>query len=336
MFGLPFGAMQSSVVVVGVPWEATTSYGRGTANGPKAVREASIQLDLYDPEFAAVGLARPWVFGMHMLALDPTIIALNQRACALAEPIVAAGGAESDDPNLQAVNRMSVTLNDWVRDEVCSWQAKGKLVGIVGGDHSVSLGAIAAAATATPGLGILHIDAHADLRVVYEGFVDSHASVMHRVLASVPGVARLVQVGVRDLSQAEAQRIETDDRISTVFDHQIRAQLDAGHTWAAVCAELVERLPQRVYVSFDIDGLDPSLCPNTGTPVPGGLSFGQALTLLRVLAVSGRQIVGFDLVEVAPSPVSSERNQWDGNVGARILYRLCTAAVYSQGARDPA
>jgi agmatinase len=93
----------------------------------------------------------------------------------------------------------------------------------------------------------------------------------------------------------------------------------------------VADLPPRVWVSFDIDGLDPALCPNTGTPVPGGLSFAEAVGLLRLLTASGRKVVGFDLSEVAPGP--DGRSRWDANVGARVLYKLIGFALMSQAAR---
>lgn len=336
VFGLPYAAEECSVVLVPVPWEPTVSYGRGTVRGPEAVRLASDQLDLYDAELAAHGLARPWTFGVHMLPEDPQLHAWNEAACRGAAPIIEAGGVPAGDPAVAEVDRLGAQLDTWVHTEAKRWHERDHLVGLVGGDHSTSYGAIQAAAEAHPGMGILHVDAHADLRVAYEGFARSHASVMHNVLDDLADVSKIVQVGIRDLSAAEAQRIERDPRVHTFFDHQLRAH--RGAAWEGYCETIVSALPAEVYISFDIDGLDPSLCPNTGTPVPGGLDFGQAMTLVRVLATSGRRIVGFDLVEVAPPPGEAQTpaQQWDGNVGARILYRLCGAALLSQGARDPA
>ena len=333
-FGLPYAAQECSVVMVPVPWEATVSYGRGTAKGPAAIRTASAQLDLYDPELAAYGLARPWVYGVHLLDEDPTVQGWNETACRLAAPVIAGGGAPAGSAEVRRVDELGATLDAWVHDTTTHWRRRGHIVGMVGGDHSSSLGAIQAAAEAHEGLGILHVDAHADLRDAYEGFARSHASVMHNVLEQVPGVARIVQVAIRDLSAAEAERIDRDARLHPFFDHVLRRA--SGQAWEAQCASIVAALPQSVYVSFDIDGLDPALCPHTGTPVPGGLSFGQAMTLLRVLATSGRRIVGFDLVEVAPPAAGfgQPHQQWDGNVAARLVYRLCGAALLSHGARD--
>lgn len=331
IFGLPFSAHESSVVLVPVPWEATTSYGRGTANGPAAIRAASPQLDLFDPMLAELGLGRPWAWGIHMLAEDPEIQALNTRACARALPVIAVGGALGDDPELHAalaeVNTASEQLDTWVRTQVEAQLAAGKIVGVVGGDHSVSLGAIAAHAARFPGMGVLHVDAHADLRRAYEGFSRSHASVMGNVLDEVDGVARLVQVGIRDLSAQEWERSRSDPRVVTHLDAALWDRTFAGTPWLTLCREIVDALPQQVYVSFDIDGLDPALCPGTGTPVPGGLSFAEAHALLLEVVRSGRTVVGFDLVEVAGG-------EWDANVGARLLHRLCGLALLGRGARD--
>jgi agmatinase len=316
VFGLPYGEAESSVVMVPVPWEPTTSYGAGAAKGPEAIREASRQLDLYDPELAEIGLARPWVFGLHMTAADPQIAAWNEQACR------AARGQPRD---VALVDALSWKMVERVEARVGAVLDAGKIAGVVGGDHSVAYGSIAAASR-RGAIGVLHVDAHADLRVDYEWYAHSHASVMHGVLRDLPGVAKLVQIGIRDLSAAEAQRIRDDPRVHTVFDHALR-----GVDFEVCCERLVEQLPPRVWVSFDIDGLDPALCPGTGTPVPGGLGFRQAMSLLSRAARSGREIVGFDLVEVAPSPF---HGQWDGNVGARILHRLCGAALLSRGARD--
>jgi agmatinase len=331
VFGLPFSEEESSVVLVPVPWEATTSYGRGTARGPAAIRAASPQLDLFDPVLAELGLGRPWQWGIHMLPEDPEIVALDARACARALPVIAVGGRLGDDPELHAalaeVNAASEQLDAWVRARVETGLAAGKIVGTVGGDHSVSLGAIAAHAARWPGLGVLHIDAHADLRSAYEGFTRSHASVMDNVLDQVPGVARLVQVGIRDLSAPEHERSRVDDRVITWLDPALRERTFAGTPWGVLCREIVETLPHEVYISFDIDGLDPALCPGTGTPVPGGLSFAEAQALLLAVVRSGRTVVGFDLVEVAGQ-------EWDANVGARILHRLCGLALIGRGAQD--
>ncbi|HET6581891.1 MAG TPA: arginase family protein, partial [Nannocystaceae bacterium] len=302
VFGLPFDEAQSSVVLLPVPWEATTSYGRGTVDGPAAIRVASPQLDLFDAELAGQGLARPWAFGIHMRAEDPRVRAWNERASEHALHVLGhQASPEQSRQDLAVVNTLSHELDAWVHAEVEALLARGKIVGVVGGDHSVAFGAIAAHAARFPGLGILHVDAHADLRRAYEGFECSHASVLRKVVDELSGVATLVQVGVRDLSEEEFAYAAANPKITSWYEHALRRRLAEGTGWAAVCADIVGTLPQQVYVSFDIDGLDPALCPSTGTPVPGGLSFAEATRLIAAISESGRTIVGFDLVEVAPS-----------------------------------
>jgi agmatinase len=154
---------------------------------------------------------------------------------------------------------------------------------------------------------------------------------MANVLSRLDGVARLVQVGVRDLCETEFRRIQdSDGRIVTHFDPDIQDRKAEGEPWSQITGSMVKDLPENVYVSFDIDGLDPSSCPHTGTPVPGGLTFSEAVMLIRAVVTSGRRIVGFDLTEVAPDPVN-EQNELDGNVGARMLYKLIGFTLLSQG-----
>ncbi len=318
IFGLPFTSDEARLVLLPVPWDATTSYRAGTRLGPAAIKQASHQLDLYDVE-----LGEPWRQGSAMLPAPHGTELLNADARGDAERVIAVGGRVGRDRDLVAaldrVNALGARVNDSVYRAVDEQLSRGKLVGVIGGDHSVPLGAIRRIAEAHREIGILHIDAHADLRDAYEGFTWSHASIMHNVLAHVPQVKRLVQVGIRDLCKAEAARIEAEpDRIATHFDVHLASRMQAGVTWNALADSIVDDLPEKVYISFDIDGLDPSFCPNTGTPVPGGLTFHQACALIRKVVERGRKIVGFDLSEVAPG----DGNEWDANVGARVLYKL--------------
>lgn len=330
IFGLPFTPEESALVLIPVPWDATTSYGQGTARGPAAMLHASQQVDLFDRD-----TGRPYEHGIAMLPIHEDIVRWNQEARAAVERILTLQGSEEGhvdvsqiftgaEDNVEAltrrVNDLGRRLNDWVEAETRRWRARGKIVGIMGGDHSVPLGAIRATGKDHPGFGLLHIDAHADLRDAYMGFTYSHASIFNNVVREVPELARLVQVGVRDFGSAEAAMIEgSGGRIVTYYESDLQRRQFTGETWDRIATEIVEKLPKEVYLSVDIDGLDPALCPNTGTPVPGGLSFAQAIHLFHRVQSSGRRIVGFDLCEVAPG---SDGSEWDANVGARVLYKL--------------
>ena len=319
VFGLPHTEDEARVVLVPVPFEATTSYGGGTARGPGAILAASRQVDLFDVE-----TGRPYEAGIHLLPIPEEIVRLDASARAAAAPVIAAGGLSPGRDDLARavaeVDHACERVNAWVEARVSGLLARGKRVGLVGGDHSTALGSIAAHARRHPGLGLLHVDAHADLRVAFEGFTYSHASILYNVAERCPDVARIVQVGLRDLSEEEhAYAAASHGRIVQHHDADLARARFEGDPWSAQVRRILEPLPRDVYVTFDVDGLDPTLCPATGTPVPGGLSYQEALYLIAAIVRSGRRIVGFDLVEVAPAAGGGE---WDGNVGARLLYKL--------------
>ena len=227
------------------------------------------------------------------------------------------------------VNHASSRLNQELREEVSTWLQKGKLIGVLGGDHSSPFGAIAAHLEHYPHMGILHIDAHHDLRQAYEGFTYSHASIMYNVITQLPFNGSLVSVGIRDFSQEEHAFAKAHPQIHTFYDSDLAHANFDGTTWSRQVEDIIAPLPKQVYVSFDVDGLDPKLCPNTGTPVPGGIDFQQAVFLIKALHKSGRRLIGFDLCEVAPNSRHPE-DEWDLNVGARLLHMLCTQLLASK------
>lgn len=323
-FGLPFEPDDARLVLVSVPWDVTVSYGAGTVYGPDAVIEASTQLDFYDPMAPGV-----WRQGIATADIDYTLQELSQRLRTDAARVIEHlenGGATDDESvvrKLRRVNEGCATMNANVEAQVARWLDVGKRVGLVGGDHSSSYGAIRAFGARHAEFGVLHIDAHRDLREAYEGFDFSHASVMFNVLRDVPQVTKLVQVAVRDFSEQEAALAASSARVVSFDDFSLAEAMFCGETWDALCRRIVDALPQEVYVSFDIDGLSFENCPHTGTPVSGGLSFNQAVWLLRTLAQSGRRIIGFDLVEVCPAP----EDRLDAVTGARMLWKLCGATL---------
>lgn len=330
LFGLDTSLVEARVVIIPVPFEATTSYGGGAAGAPAAILEASRQVDLLDREYGPT-----WEAGIAMLPVPRRIARLSASAGHAARPIIAAGGPRPGNARhakaVATVDAAGAVVNAWVRDEARKALDRGQVAGVLGGDHSCPFGLIAELSGRHPGLGILHVDAHADLRSAYEGFAWSHASIFHNVIGRLQGVGKLVQVGVRDFGSRELAMIDgSDGRIETFFEADVRSRLLSGETWDSTCRRIVGRLPGEVYISFDIDGLSPDLCPHTGTPVPGGLSFAEGCHLLKVLADSGRRVVGFDLCEVVPGPKDDE---WDANVGARVLYKLIGCAVATRQAR---
>lgn len=326
IFGLDVDEASAALVLVPVPWDATTSYHAGTAAGPQAILAASHQMDLFD-----LDIVDPWRAGIHLQPVSPDLAAANARARASAEPVIAGRLAPAAAAEAQAaVDAACQRMVDQVRGETARLLEAGKLVGVVGGDHSVPLGAIQALAGHHRDFGILHLDAHHDLRDAYMGFRHSHASIMRNVLEGVPQVSRLVQVGIRDFCAEEHDYARASaGRVVVFYDQHLAAGQAEGRTWREQVEAIVAALPQAVYISFDVDGLDPAFCPHTGTPVPGGLSYEQALQLIRAVVRSGRRIIGFDLVEVAPA--ADGRDDWDANVGMRLLYRMSAWCLASHG-----
>lgn len=327
VFGLPHTRAEAGIVLVPVPWDATVSYGGGASRGSEAIRAASAQVDLFDRRFGRV-----YERGIFMEPVPERIAALSARTRALTLPLIEKGGAEeADAATVQRIDAAGEEVNAWVHDAVSRVLHERKTPGLVGGEHSTSFGAIRACAEQLGPIGVLQIDAHMDLRERFEGFAWSHASVIHNVVTRLARVSKVVQVGIRDFGEGEMDLgIEEGGRVTTFFDDQWHEAMDGGTPFADLANKAIAALPERVYVTFDIDGLDPSLCPHTGTPVPGGLSFNQAAMLLWMLREARKQIVGFDLVEVAPgpsAPPNGDEPEWDANVGARLLYKLCGMAA---------
>ncbi|MDX1903704.1 MAG: agmatinase family protein, partial [Thermonemataceae bacterium] len=279
-----------------------------------------------------------WHLGVAMLPFPDKWFELNETLREEAETYIEwledgkPEEAHKEVPYLQeipeVVNKEAQKLNDWVRETALHLLNKGKMVALLGGDHSTPLGLIQALATKYDNFAILQIDAHADLREAYEGFEFSHASIMYNAL-KIPQMSKLVQIGIRDYCQAEAELIaDNPHRITTFFDQSIKEKQYQGATWDNICDEIIAQIPDNVYISFDIDGLDPKLCPHTGTPVAGGFEFFEIAYLLKKIVLAGKKIIAFDLVEVACGEVENE--EWDANVAARMLFKLCNWMGVSQ------
>lgn len=312
IFGVEANRESSKIILLPVPWEVTTSYGNGTSRGPEIINEASQQVDLYDSHYgsfvdAGIFLEEP--FG--------NIKKLNSEMKPLAK----------SQNNTTKINEASAKVNEAVYIKTKEVLNSGKICGLIGGDHSAPFGAIQAYSEHFKGdFSVLHFDAHADLRESYQGYHHSHASIMNNVVSKL-SLSKLVQVGIRDYCEEEKQFIESHKKnVKTFYDDYLKSEMFKGKSWSALSDEIISELPKNVYISFDIDGLDPMLCPNTGTPVPGGLSFSEVTFLFSKLKEKNKRVIGFDLCEVSlgETPGASE---WDANVGARILFKLCGLAL---------
>ena len=327
IFGLPFTEEEARLVILPIPWEVTVSYNAGTARAPEHIFKASLQVDLFDPE-----IKDAWKQGYFMRSSDKKILMKSDYLRKEAELYINYI-SEGEDVNnnkfmcktLKEVNAGGIYLNNWVYEQTKELLAAGKLVALLGGDHSTPLGYFKAIAEKHGDFGILQIDAHCDLRKAYENFVYSHASIMYNALEEISSLKKLVQVGIRDYCEEEWDYIAAHgDRIHTFFDEDLKERMYEGDTWKKITDEIIDLLPQKVFISFDIDGLDPKLCPHTGTPVQGGFETEQVFYLFKKLLKTGRQIVGFDLNEVGIS-----REEWDENVGAHCLFKMCNLLIAS-------
>lgn len=241
------------VVIVPVPYDRTASFMKGTAEGPRAAIDASRYMELYDEE----------------LDLEPHTIGIHT-----APPV----SGNDDPPEVMA---------DKVQRAVAGYLARGKMPVVLGGEHSVSIGAIRAYLEAYPRLSILQFDAHGDLREVYEGSRFNHACIMRHFAGDVP----TLQVGIRSLSREEADFIR-ERRLMVVSARQFIERPQAA-------LDLVDRLTDEIYLTFDVDYFDPAILPATGTPEPGGPGWYPTLDFIREVC-RRKTLVGFDVNELRP------------------------------------
>jgi agmatinase len=329
IFSLPFPEEDARLVILPVPWEVTVSYMAGTARAPEHVCNASLQVDLFDADYRDA-----WKKGFYLRPSDKKVLMKSdylRKEAELYINYIAQGEIVSENKfmckTLKEINEGSNFLNNWVYEQTKDLLNQGKLVGLLGGDHSTPFGFYKALADTYEAFGILHIDAHCDLRKAYEGFKYSHASIMYNTLEEIPQIKKLVQVGVRDFCDEEFNyMIGSGERVITYFDKDIKERQYEGQTWKTIVDEIVGHLPEHVFISFDIDALDPKLCPHTGTPVQGGFETEQLFYLFKKILQSGKKLIGFDLVEVGVS-----HSEYDENVGARCLFKLCNMMVASNG-----
>jgi agmatinase len=325
IYGLPCTAENAEIIIIPVEWELTTSYNRGTVDGPSAVLDGSMQVDLCHHDYPDL-----WQRGIWMDEFPKELRKLHDKLAPVSEEIIEAieNGDADEFPwkyeaKYKAIEDGFETMFSWLRDRIDYWKKQGKKVGLLGGDHSTPLPYHQHLINKGVKYGVLHVDAHSDLRDCFEGFKYSHASIFFNVM-QLENVEKLVQVAIRDYCHQEKQLVQdSNGRIKVFYDRDNRRRMYEGANWKQICDEIVNALPAKVYISVDIDGLDPKLCPNTGTPVPGGMEYEELMYLLNRVKESGKEILGFDLCEVSPD---ADGGEWDGNVGARVLYHLCGIA----------
>ncbi len=270
----------SEIVIYSAPLENTVSYGSGTKNGPKEILKASHYVEFYDEE-----TDRELCFEKGIASLS--IESFNKLT------------------SKNAIKKIEQNVSNLIDDN--------KFVVMLGGEHTVTLGAVLAHHKKYDDLSILQFDAHSDLRESYEGSTYSHASVMSKIYEFNKNI---VQVGIRAQCKEEAELIKRK-KIKTFYARDIR-KAESKNKWQN---EVIKNLSKNVYITFDIDGLDPSIIPSTGTPEPGGLFWDETLDLIKLVGEK-RSIVGFDLVELAPSKEHIASNY----IAAKLVYKMLNYA----------
>jgi agmatinase len=280
----------AKIAIVSAPYEHTVSYGGGAKFGPKAILKASAYVEFYDDE-----TNRELCFDTGIATLAPVKFGKTVDRAAL----------------------------DLIEEQVSALLEMDKFVVTLGGEHTISTAPIAAHYRAYPKMSVLHFDAHSDLRQEYQGSPWSHASFMARVAEFFP-TKRITQVGIRAQCIEEAQFIR-EKKINTFYASAIRRGLH-GANWQK---SVVDTLAKDVYITFDVDAFDPAIMPSTGTPEPDGLLYSETIDVIRAVVASGRRIVGFDVVELAPVKGVNHPDL----TAARLVYKLLNLAFTTSQSR---
>lgn len=258
----------SQIVIIPVAYDGTSTWLKGAEKGPEAIIKASANMELYDIETDSE-VYKKGIFTEQVITADARV-----------EEIV-----------------------EVVFEMVRFYLEKDKFTVVIGGEHSISIGAIRAHAEHYEDLAVLHLDAHADLREEYHGSKYNHACVMARARDLCP----VVQVGIRSMDSSEKESLEKD---ATIFAKDIHS----GNNWIE---RVVSKLPRLVYITIDLDVFDPAVVPSVGTPEPGGLFWYDVLELLRAVC-NEKDVAGFDVVELCPD----ERNKAPDFLAAKLIYKL--------------
>lgn len=327
IFGIASHPRDAQVILLPMPWEVTLPGDIGCALAPENILKASYQVKLFDAEYPKEkeqNIAMlPIPYDLKMMGEE-----LHKRAQRYLEALEA-GITRSilKYKTPENIDFKTFKVNAQIKQKVLKYLSNDKIVGIIGGEHSSALGLMEAVTTLYPSFGILQFDSEPNLQKSYQGFKYSHTSIMHNAL-QFKEVTKLVQVGLRDYCREEIDTIKSEqNRIVPFSDRTIKQKLFAGISWKAICEAIIAQLPEHIYISFDIKGLDPKLCPNSSRPIPGGLEMEQAVYLIQQVVAAGKKIISFDLCEIG----SNESSDWDAFVGSQLLYHLSICAMTSQG-----
>ncbi len=316
LFGLNHELGDSLLRILPVAWEGSTSQGSGTSQCFDGLLRASHYVDLFHERYGDAYRAG--------IACCPDTLIASKKAQAKC----------STDNEGRKRDAIYQELYEALYLKTQEALDSHSIPLVVGGDHSAPLASLVAIGenrkknTKDQQWGVLHLDAHLDMRSSYEGVENSHASIMYHASRKAAGLTKIVSLGIRDYCKEE-MAYASSIGACTLTDRAMRRALAEGASLKGLLSRALAELPQNVYLSFDIDGLDMANCPATGTPVPGGFQFYEMQLLLDLLVESGRAIVGADLCEIVCSGERPEESL-DANVGSRVLWEMCNAIIASQ------
>ncbi|MDD3630092.1 MAG: agmatinase family protein [Bacteroidales bacterium] len=322
VFGLSYDKSESSLILLSIPFELTTTFREGTLYAPHKIKDASSQIDLMNNLDSYA-----WQKGIYwdnsneyfFLNISKSYRPSAKKIIDFLENNQLLNDELKNEQYI--INNVCEKASNEISKLVFQILQNDKIPGVIGGEHSITYGVIDAIQNVYDDFCILQIDAHHDLRNTYLGFTYSHASVMYNILNKYDNVNKIVQIGVRDYCEAEKNLVAESDNIVTFYNFDINVQLFNGKSFHDIAKQIVDLLTDNIYISFDIDGLQPYLCPETGTPVPGGLSYEQIEYLFYLISKTNKKVIGFDLCEV------SGLSEWDAIVGSRIMYLLSILAL---------
>ena len=324
LFGIPTPIEKAQLILIPAPWAVSLDHPP-TVLGPETILRTSYKIGCYQPlypqakklKMAMLPIPHGWKLKSHQLSNSvKTYLQARQ-----------AGSKIINKPLTTRVDQYTLAFKERIKNKALMYMTQqNKMVGLLGGEQICALGLIQACAEQYKNFGILHIDAHPDLQKNYQGFHYTHRSLIYHTL-QIPQNKSIVQLGLRDYTEEEANAIQKNPQKITTFPYETLQQaLYKGTTWHQICEEIIAKLPNKIYLSFDIDALDPKLCPTTAQPVPGGLNVNQILYLLQHIVKAGKTIIAFDLSEVA----FNGETEWDALVASHLLHRIGILMAISQ------
>ena len=324
IFDLDFDHSSAEMILIAAPWELSASYRRGSSNSPDHIVKTSSQIDAFYPGYPQLVQKGICYLGDIAKLQDQQGPLLEISREYIQNFENKTNLSRKSKFHLKALNHACIRMIGDLKAHILNLISQNKHVGMIGGEHSVSEAAIQALSEKFSSFSILQIDAHMDLRPSYQQLEHSHASVMYNCL-KVPQVSSLCQVSCRDFSQEEFSFCrQNKSRINSFTAEHLAQNHFEGKSWQSQCNEIISCLSDDVYVTVDIDGLCPAFCPQTGTPVPGGVSYHQLIYLLKSLVRSKKRMIGFDLVEVVGSTDSL-----DCIVASHLLFQLSMLCLHS-------